>query len=293
MTFGRVVVFSAIRRALQGSVAAIARASDTFPSSRARAEKWNAKIEKTNAPSRALEPTKLFPDHHKVIHSIAQDGNVKGDAMNTAVSVLSFDRVNAIYNVALVALVIGGLVSIVATTTLIWATDAKNRFTSAHIASVRAQSDQAKAEAARASERMAELLLQTQQSRLEQEKIRLEHEQVRNLNAWRRVSPEQHDKIVKALRGHSLIINVLTSSNDPEAAQFGQDIVKTLKDSGASINSAASMFDIPISGLGMTMTKSSEGTALYMALRGAGFDVKDLPERDPVMIVVGSKPSPF
>jgi hypothetical protein len=27
-----------------------------------------------------------------------------------------------------------------------------------------------------------------------------------------------------------------------------------------------------------------------MALRGAGLEIKDLPERDPVMIVVGSKP---
>ena len=216
-----------------------------------------------------------------------------GMPMETSVWALSLDRANTIYNIALVALIFGAVISIVAVAALIWAVDIRNRFTNAQLATVTAQNDQAKLDAARASQRMAELLLQTQKARVEQEKLKLEREQMRSLSAWRQVSREQHDKIVNALRGHSLTVNLLIAGNDPEAAQFGEDIARTLRDAGASVSTATGMFPIPMRGLGMTLTKSDTGTALYMALRGAGFEIKDLPEREPAMIVVGSKPAAF
>ena len=214
-------------------------------------------------------------------------------AMETAVLDLSLDRANAIQSIAIIALIIGALVSIIATITLIWTMDIRNRLANTHLANALAQSNQAKAEAARANERTAELLLQAQQAQLVQEKARLEHEQTRSVVAWRRISPDQHAKLVKALRGYSIKVNVLSPANDPEAAQFAADIVKTLTDGGVTANAATAMFPIPIRGLGMTMTSSDAGTALYMALKGAGFEVKDLPKKDPVMIVVGSKPTAF
>ncbi len=213
--------------------------------------------------------------------------------METAVLDLSLDRANAIQSIAIIALIIGALVSIIATITLIWTMDIRNRLANTHLANALAQSNQAKAEAARANERTAELLLQAQQAQLVQEKARLEHEQTRSVVAWRRISPDQHAKLVKALRGYSIKVNVLSPANDPEAAQFAADIVKTLTDGGVTANAATAMFPIPIRGLGMTMTSSDAGTALYMALKGAGFEVKDLPKKDPVMIVVGSKPTAF
>jgi hypothetical protein len=213
--------------------------------------------------------------------------------MDTAVWDLAIDRANAIHSIAIIALIVGALVSIIATVTLFWTTDFKNRFANAHLANALAQSNQAKAEAARANERTAELLLQTQQARLEQEKARLEHEQTRALVSWRRISSDQHARLVKALRGYSIKVNVLSPSNDPEAAQFAEDIVKTLTDGGATANAATAMFPIPFRGLGMTMTSTDAGTALYMALKGTGFEVRDLPEKDPIMIVVGSKPAAF
>jgi len=75
-----------------------------------------------------------------------------------------------------------------------------------------------------------------------------------------------------------------------KSEQFAEDIVKTLKDAGATVNAATSMFPIPMRGLGMTMTHSEAGTVLYAALKGAGFEIKDLPEEDLRMIVVGTKP---
>jgi hypothetical protein len=209
------------------------------------------------------------------------------------VSVLSLDRANTVYSIALFALIFGAMISMIAVAALIWAIDVRNRFTNAQLATVTAQSDQAKLDAARASQRMAELLLQTQKARVEQEKLRLEREQMRSLSAWRQVSHDQHDKIVNALRGHSLTVNLLIAGDDPEAAQFGEDIARTLRDAGASVSTAAGMFPVPIRGLGMTLTKSDAGTALYMALHGAGFEIKDLPEREPPMIVVGRKPAAF
>jgi hypothetical protein len=211
-------------------------------------------------------------------------------AMETAVSDLSLDRVNTLHSIAITALIIGALASIIATIILVWTTDIKSRFANARLANAMAQSDQAKAEAARANERTATLLRQTQQTLLEQDKGRHERAQVGALNAWRRISAVQHDKMVKALRGHAVIVSVLSAGNDPESEQFAEDIVKTLKDAGATVNAATSVFPIPMRGLGMTMTHSDAGTALYAALKGTGFEIKDLPEKDPMMIVVGTKP---
>ncbi len=215
--------------------------------------------------------------------------------METSVWALPLDRANAVYNFALIALVAGAMFSIAATIALVWVSGIKSRYANEHIASALVQGEQARADAARANERAAELLLQAKQAGLEQEKARLEHEQVRALSAWRSISEEQHTKILKVLRGHNFAVNLLSPGNDPEATQFAEAIVKTLKDAGVNVTTATSVMPIPIRGLGMSMStpSSDAATTLYAAFRGAGFEIKDLPEREPVMIVVGSKPPAF
>lgn len=206
--------------------------------------------------------------------------------METSAWAMSFARANSIYNLAVIGLVIGAVITIVSTITLIWVAQIKDGFANEHVAKAIALSDQAKADAAKANERTAMLLLQAQQIRLEQEKTKA-------LQGWRRVSADQHQKIVKALHGQVLTVVLVVINNDPEAAQFAADLGKTLKDAGATVNSTISMFPAPFRGLGMSMTTSGAGAVLYAALRGAGFAIKDLPERDPVMIFVASKPPAF
>lgn len=213
--------------------------------------------------------------------------------METAILSLPLERANTLSNMAMGTLVIGVMLTIAATIALIWLSGIKSRYANEHISQMMTQSEQAKAEAAKANERAAEFLLRAQQANAEQEKARLQLEHVRSLSAWRRVSAEQHSKIVNSLHGRAMTVNLLSPGNDPEADQFASDIAETLKEAGVSVNASTSLLPIPIRGLGMSMSSSEGAKALYLAFRGAGLEVKDLPEKEPVMIVVGVKPQAF
>jgi hypothetical protein len=199
-------------------------------------------------------------------------------------------RATTFYNFAMVALAIGAILTIAATIGLIWASALKSRYIDEHLATAFAQQQQAKAETAKANERAAELLLRAQQVQLDRDKMHIELEHVRAIDGPRRLSTEQRTKIVKALVGHPMTINLLSAGNDPEAKQFADDLTAALKAAGMTVNVATSVLFIPLRGLGMTMSSSETGSVLYAALRSANLEVKDLPERNPIMIVVGSKP---
>jgi hypothetical protein len=198
-------------------------------------------------------------------------------------------RATTFYNFATGALVVGAIITIAATIGLIWASGQKNRYTDAHLAHAFALQEQAKAEAAKANERAAELLLRARQAKLDDEKTHLELEHTRSISGPRRISTEQRAKIVKALLGHPMTINLLSPSNDAEAKQFADDLTATLRAAGLTVNVATSVLFIPMHGLGMTMSSSETASVLYAALHGAGLKINDLPERKPIMLVVGSK----
>lgn len=198
-------------------------------------------------------------------------------------------RATTFYNFAMGALVVGAVITIAATIALIWSSGMKNRYADAHLANAVAVQEQAKAEAAKANERAAELLLRARQAKLDDEKTHLELEQARAISGPRRISAEQRAKIVKALAGHPMTINLLSPSNDPEAKQFAADLTTTLRTAGLTVNVATSVLYIPMHGLGMTMSSAETSSVLYAALHGAGLKINDLPKREPIMIVVGSK----
>lgn len=240
----------------------------------------------------ALRPYPTPPYYSDYAAAQPPYGRYEASAMmETSALSLALERATIFYNIAMVALIVGGIITIAATVALVWASSLKSRYADEHLVHALTQQEQAKAEAARANQRAAELLLRAQQARLDQEKTSLELEHVRAITGWRRINEEQHAKIVKALQGHPIAVNLLSPANDPEAAQFADDIVKTLKDAGLTVAAQTSMLPIPIRGIGMSMTSSTAGSALYAALRGADLEIKDLPERNPIMIVVGSKPS--
>lgn len=198
-------------------------------------------------------------------------------------------RATTFYNFAMGALVIGTVITIAATIGLIWSSGMKNRYADAHLANALAMQEQARAEAAKANERAADLLLRARQAKLDDQKTHLELEQARAISGPRRISTEQRAKIVKALVGHPMTINLLSPSNDPEAKQFAEDLTATLRAAGLTVNVATSVLYIPMHGLGMTMSSSETSSVLYAALHGAGLKINDLPKREPIMIVVGSK----
>jgi hypothetical protein len=205
-----------------------------------------------------------------------------------------FEHATALYNFAVLALIVGGTITILAAIGLIWAGSVKSRYTDRQLAQALVQAEQARDDAARAREKAAEFFARAEKVRLDQEKENLELARVRKMSADRRLTEEQHDKIAKALRGHPVMLVLLRPNNDPEAAQFANDLIKALRDGGAIVKASTSLMAIPMHGLGMSLTTSDTGSILYASLKGAGLQIEDLPEREPILIVVGSRaPTPL
>lgn len=234
--------------------------------------------------------TKQFPLHGRDSEpSNAYENSAKNTMIDPSALGWQLARATTFYNFAMGALVLGSVITIAATIGLIWSSGMKNRYADAHLANAFAVQEQAKLEAAKANERAAELLLRARQAKLDDEKTHLELEQARAISGPRRISTEQRAKIVKALVGHPMNINLLSPSNDPEAKQFAEDLTATLRAAGLTVNVATSVLYIPMHGLGMTMSSAETSSVLYAALHGAGLKINDLPKREPIMIVVGSK----
>ena len=273
-------------------------ADSVHPKGRASKSVRNGRLsnQKTTGSSSGEVKTQLQPSASPAIMpaqlSISAEtrpfrGFYKGAMMETSAAALG--HATALYNFAVFALIVGSIIVLLATVGLIWAGSLKSRDADGQLAQALVQIEQAKADAAHAQEKAAEFLSRAQEARLEQEKTSLELARVRKLTAGRRLTEAQHDKIAKALQGHPIALVLLSASNDPEAAQFANDLVKALRDGGASVTASTSVMSIPMRGLGMSMTNSEVGAVLYATLKGAGLQIKDLPERNPILIVVGSR----
>jgi hypothetical protein len=64
------------------------------------------------------------------------------------------------------------------------------------------------------------------------EEAKLETERVKAQVAWRRLSPNQSKTIVNDLSGKTFAIHFDYLQNDPEAMQFSEDLLKTIREAG-------------------------------------------------------------
>ena len=125
---------------------------------------------------------------------------------------------------------------------------------------------------------------------------RLETERLRAQVAWRRVSLEQHAKLVEALSTHCFSMYFEFSQADPEATQFAEDIFKSLKAIPGINVYPPHPLTVPPAPSGVTVSgaESSDRTALESALLKAGIkyrtsnDIAGEPR-----LSVGSRPTPF
>lgn len=127
------------------------------------------------------------------------------------------------------------------------------------------------------------------------EEERLERLKLEAKVSWRRLSPEQHDKLVQALSAHSFAMYFEYSQSDPEAVQFAEDIFKSLKDA-AGITVYPHPLVLPPAPPGVTVSGSlgEDKKALEFALTRAGIKFKSDGNSTGVpRISIGSKPSPF
>ena len=146
---------------------------------------------------------------------------------------------------------------------------------------------EAKAETAKAHERAALLEKDAAAARLETERLKL-------LAAWRRVSIEQHRRLVESLKGKVKgKVWVEFVDSDPEAAQFHADIWQTLNDAGVSVQ-WYSGWERAV-GLKITNPETEDAKAIQEAFRAVGiiFEPKTEPglksAASNVEIIIGSK----
>jgi hypothetical protein len=100
---------------------------------------------------------------------------------------------------------------------------------------------------------------------------KLETERLRAKVAWRRISPEQRTRLAEVLSVHGFAMYFEYSQSDPEAAQFAEDIYKSITIiSGMTVYPPHPLVLPPAPpGLTVSGTDGSEKTALESALTSA------------------------
>lgn len=151
-------------------------------------------------------------------------------------------------------------------------------------------------EAAKTKEAVAQADARAAEANKKAEEERVERLKLEAKVSWRRLSPEQHGNLVKALSNCLFSMYFEYSQSDPEAVQFAEDIVKSLKDaSGINVYPPHPLTMPPApSGVTVSGSPSINRAALESALVSAGikFRVGENATGEP-RISVGSRPSPF
>ena len=127
---------------------------------------------------------------------------------------------------------------------------------------------------------------------------KLETERLRAQAAWRRITQEQHDHIVRALEPHNLNILVKYVAADPEASQFAKELIRTLKDAGASVDDVLQIKAPPPLGIIVEDTGDARSELLLSVLKSAGLAVGlgEPPLNNPgnqALLQIASKPPLF
>jgi hypothetical protein len=154
---------------------------------------------------------------------------------------------------------------------------------------------EAKTDAARATEHAALANERAAEANKKAEKERLERIKLEVKVAWRRLSPEQHEKMVNALSDQRFSMYFEYSQSDPEAVQFAEDIFKSLKVvTGINVYPPHPL-TMPPAPPGITVSGSpnQNKSALESALKSAGIKFRGVDTNGEPRISIGSKPSPF
>jgi hypothetical protein len=171
----------------------------------------------------------------------------------------------------------------------------KDRAFQQYRAAAEERTAQAQADAEAAKERAAALERDTAQLNLAIEKERLLRTRLQNQVAWRRLTSEQKQALVEALRGQSFKVWVTTVRDDPEARLFHQEIFEALKSAGLDVQ----WFTGYAMAVGLTTNDSTgpEHELLRRAFEAAGLSLSpsggDGMKDGAPEITVGSKPPPF
>jgi hypothetical protein len=160
------------------------------------------------------------------------------------------------------------------------------------------QTLQANADISRANKKIAEAQRDAAQARFGQE-------QLKERLAWRRMTAQQYNDLVAALKAKPITIPIYieTVNTDPEAVQYWGEILQTLKDAGLNAMGQEGGH-LKAWGVGVVESELPEREILKVAFETAGVPLRDMiklfgvPSPAPLLtplltMVVGSKPPPF
>jgi hypothetical protein len=111
----------------------------------------------------------------------------------------------------------------------------------------------------------------------------------------RRITPEQHDKLVGTLKNNPSEFD-LAHMGDPESILYSNDIIKTLTDAGWRLGQKEMPLDQHWTGLTILSSDDVSSGVLLVAFLNAQIEIfKGNPEfpRKKATIMVGSKPAKF
>jgi hypothetical protein len=139
---------------------------------------------------------------------------------------LSLQAANELYGVSHALLIIGALLVFAGTVGVFWTGDLRDRYAAERISNNEAETAIATAEAAKASERAAELTRQAASLQVDLERERIERLKIEERIAPRRLTERQRDLLQKALAKipQPLRING-TKLGDKEAATYADDML--------------------------------------------------------------------
>ncbi|HKT97425.1 MAG TPA: hypothetical protein VJS30_12945 [Paraburkholderia sp.] len=209
---------------------------------------------------------------------------------NMPLSAISLPTANLIFNWANIALIVGAVLVAVGTIAAVWSAGIRDRFADERVAANEKATAQANNGAARANAEAARANAEAAHARLEQERLRAQL-------AWRRVTPEQANQLMLAIRGHHLSVWLTFVGNDPESTVFRTDLNDALTHAGVETQ----FFSGYARAVGLQLLGGSpeDRRLLLHAFHTAGIPLEDSPEpsqmhgaNNTAEILVGTKPPP-
>jgi hypothetical protein len=179
---------------------------------------------------------------------------------------VSLDAANRLYTWGWGLSVSGAAVTMIGIGMLWVGTRVRDHDFDTTIAALNTEAGQARQRAGNLEERSAGLENEAAQARLEQERLKAQL-------AWRRITREQHDSLVAALRNSPTNLR-LSHPDDPEASLSASEIEKSLVDAGWMVsNSTGFWTPQPSVGIFVGPESDKEPHPLARALGNIGFNV--------------------
>lgn len=206
---------------------------------------------------------------------------------------ISQDTADSIYTYSNIALIIGAIITVIATIGVFYSGGIRERYSNERIASNERLTAAAQAEAAIANENAAKASESAAQSNLKAAEVERQNTELRIKFANRRIDEKQYDILVEELRKNPSPFNIETMS-DPESGLYAADIVRVLTAANWTVERKTFPLGVIWHGIIIYQTNDPAASHLADALKKAGIQFHIGTEfRDKVTIMVGGKPPVF